>query len=60
MEQNFIKLSNKMRPQNIAEKNAMNSVVTWPNRELATGEVVLAVGSSMGDGPKSRLRMMVN
>jgi hypothetical protein len=60
LQQNFIKLSNKMRPQNIAEKNAMNSVVTWPNRELATGEVVLAVGSSMGDGPKSRLRMMVN
>lgn len=60
LQQNFIKLSNKMAPQNISDANAMNSVITWPNREMATGQVEVAVSSSMKEGPRSKLRMKVN
>ena len=49
-----------MSPQNIASANAMNSVITWPNREMATGQVEVAVSSSMKEGPRSKLRMKVN
>lgn len=60
LQQNFIKLSNKMAPQNQAEQNTFVSEITWPNRELGTGQVKLATKNSMAQMPSSRLSMMVN
>lgn len=60
LQQNFIKLSNKMSPIKQAEQNTFVSEITWPNRELGTGEIVLKTKNSMAQGPSTRLSMMVN
>ena len=60
LQQNFIKLSNKMSPakQN-ATGNQFQSAITWPNREIGTGKILLTSKNSMVQDPASRLSMSI-
>tara|TARA_B100000029_G_C17511471_1_gene936433 strand:+ start:41 stop:1519 length:1479 start_codon:yes stop_codon:yes gene_type:complete len=60
LQQNFIKLSNKMSPakQN-ATGNRFQSSITWPNREIGTGKILLTSKNSMVQDPASRLSMSI-
>jgi len=59
LQQNFIKLSNKLSPANPSDNNELISEITWPNRELGTGIVEIKQKGSMTADPSGRLSMAI-
>jgi len=50
LQQNFLKIANKMEPSKQSNQNTISTEVTWPNKELGTGKVSFVNKNSMAGG----------